>query len=79
MRKNVPKYALKLLDRRRRLSQQLMMACGEVDEYCKKIGVDFDDPDACLSADIRIYCEVDAAYGGTLSVIKKTLGIEEEV
>ncbi len=71
--KTVPKYVLKLLDRRRRLSQDLMSVCHEVDEYCKKIGVDFGNPDACLQTDVRIYCEVDGAYDSTLSVIEKTL------
>ena len=76
--KTVPKYALKLLERRRRLAQELMCACYAVDEYCKKIGVDFNDPNACSMTDIRIYCEVDGAYGDTLAAIKKALDIENE-
>lgn len=77
--KTVPKYALRLLERRSRLSQELMTACYAVDEYCKKIGVDLDDPDACLCTDVRIYCEVDGAYSNTLAAIKRALGIKEDV
>jgi len=62
-----------MLEKRRILSQKLLSACVEVDNYCRKIGVDFDDPEACLTSDIRIYCEFDGAYGSTLRVIQKTL------
>lgn len=77
-KKCVPKYALKLLERRKNLSRKLCCACYAVDEYCRKIGVDFTDPEACLQTDVRIYCESDGAYDSTLGVIKKTLGIEED-
>ena len=77
-KKTVPKYVLRLLDKRRKLAQDLLSVCCEIDNYCEKIGVDFNDPDACLMTDVRIYCEFDGAYGSTLSVIKKTLGIAEE-
>lgn len=72
-KKTVPKYVIRLLERRKKLSQQLMAVCGQIDEYCEKIGVDFNDPDACLASDIRIYCETDGAYDSTLSVIENTL------
>ena len=71
--KNVPKYIIRMLEKRRRLSAELMQVCFELDEYCRKIGVDFQDPDACLQTDVRIYCEFDGAYNSTLSVIEKTL------
>lgn len=77
-KKTVPKYVLRLLERRRRLAMELMSVCHKVDEYCKSIGVDFNDPDACLQTDVRIYCEFDGGYDSTLSVIKKTLGIAED-
>lgn len=73
MAKTVPKYVLRLLERRKKLSLALNSVCTQIDAYCEKIGVDFSDPDACLNTDIRIYCEVDAGYGSTLSVIEKTL------
>lgn len=73
----VPKYVLKLLERRRDLSRQLMEVCNKVDDYCEKIGVDFNDPNACLLTDVRIYCEFDGAYKSTLRAIKKTLGVED--
>lgn len=76
--KTVPKYVLRLLERRRRLSLALMSACHAVDEYCEKIGVDFEDPDACLLTDVRIYCEFDGAYSSTLSVIERTLNGERK-
>lgn len=75
-KKTVPKYVLRLLERRRKLSLALMSVCNQIDEYCQKIGVDFSDPDACLQSDIRIYCEFDAGYRSTLSVIEKTLAIK---
>lgn len=73
MAKTVPKYVLRLLKRRSRLSQDLMQVCAEVDQYCERIGVDFSDPDACLQTDVRIYCEADGAYHSTLGVIQRTL------
>ncbi len=48
MSKAVPKRIIKLLERRMALSLKLMAVCNEVDGYCRKIGVDFDDPDATL-------------------------------
>lgn len=72
-KKTVPKYVLRLLNRRRKLSGELMSVCCQIDDYCRKIGVDFEDPDACLQSDVRIYCELDGAYYCTLSVIEKTL------
>lgn len=76
--KTVPKYALKLLERRSRLSQELMAACNKVDRYCESIGIDIGDTDACLLTDVRIYCESDGAYNITLDAIKRALGIKEE-
>lgn len=69
--RTVPKKIIRLLERRMELSQKLMATCGEVDEYCRKIGVDFDDPDAALQTDVCIYCEADGAYASTLKAIKK--------
>lgn len=60
------------------LSRKLMTTCNEIDAYCRKIGVDFDDPDAALQTDVRIFCEADGAYASTLSVIEKTLNVKEK-
>lgn len=73
----VPKTVIALLKRRMRLSQQLMATCNEVDAYCRKIGVDFDDPDAALQMDVRIVCEADGAYASTLDLIERTLSAKE--
>lgn len=71
--KHVPKYVLKLLERRRRLSNKLMDVNAQIDEYCSKIGVDMTDENACVGSDIKIYCETDAGCGMTLEAIKKAL------
>lgn len=76
-KKTVPKYVLGLLERRRKLSLELMDVCCQIDTYCEKIGVDFNDPEACLMSDVRIYCEADAGYNSTLGVIEKTLAAKE--
>lgn len=76
--KQVPKYVIKMLEKRSRLSRQLRNACIEVDRYCEKIGVDFNDPDAALMTDIRIYCEEDGALFSTLKAIERALGIMDE-
>lgn len=77
-KKTVPKRMVNLLKKRVKLSNELNGVCKEIDNYCKEIGVDFNDPDVCLQTDIRIYCETDAGMGSTLRVIKKTLGVAEE-
>lgn len=69
---------MKLLERRRRLSNELMDVNTQIDEYCRKIGVDMNDEDACVISDIRIYCEADAGCGLTLNAIKKALRKQKE-
>ena len=75
----IPKYVDHLLKRRTRLSKLLRNACCDLDEYCAKIGVDFNDPDACLLSDIRIYCEQDGGESLTRAVIERTLRKNAEV
>lgn len=80
-RKKVPKYVIKMLKRRTRLSRQLRNACIEVDNYCIKIGLVCGHPlfyDACLLSDVRIYCEEDAGEISTLNAIEKVLNGEVE-
>lgn len=76
--KQVPKYVINMLEKRSRLSRQLRNVCIEVDRYCEKIGVDFNDPDAALMTDIRIYCEEDGAFFSTLKAIESALGIMDD-
>ena len=74
----IPKYVIELLKKRTILSRKLRVVCCELDDYCRKIGVDFNDPDACLMSDVRIYCEEDAAYSSTKKVIEKTLARKDQ-
>lgn len=75
----IPKYVDQMLKRRTRLSKLLRNTCCELDDYCAKIGVDFNDPDACLMSDIRIYCEQDGGESLTRAVIERTLRKNAEV
>lgn len=80
-RKEVPKYVIKMLKRRTKAAQALRDASIAVDEYCESIGIDVYHPlydDACLSTDVRIWCEGDGAEGATLAIIEKVLNGETE-
>ena len=70
---NIPKYIEKLLQRREKLASDLLGVCHKIDQYCIKIGVDMDDPEAFLLTDIRIYCEPWNAINNTRDAIKKAL------
>lgn len=75
-RNDIPKYVQKLVERRTQLARQLCSVSVQVDEYCEKIGLDYNHPlfnDACLCTDVRIYCEADGAKNMTLSTIEKVL------
>lgn len=76
-KKNVPKYVLNLLERRRKLAGDLMCVNQDIFAYCEKIGMDVYDPDACLLSDVRIYCEFDGAYASTLEAIQNHLNQED--
>ncbi len=70
----VPKYVLKLLERRRKLALELTTVCCRVDNYCEKIGVDMID--GCKNSvltDVTIYCEPWNAYHNTLDAIEEAL------
>lgn len=72
----IPKYVLKLLDKRRKAVQQFLQASSAVDDYCQKIGITpmsdlFED--ACLLTDVRILGEGDSAYTLTLKAIEEQL------
>lgn len=69
----IPRRIMDLLDKRRKLSQQLRSVCCEIDDYCERIGMDICDPENALCSDVRIYCEADGAYDCTLRAIGKAL------
>ena len=76
MRKKVPKYVQALIRKRTILSRQLRVVCCKIDDYCKKIGLDYSHPlfdEAVLCSDVRIYCEEDAGEKNTLEAIEKVL------
>lgn len=71
--KQVPKYILKLLERRRKLAWELNAVGVKIDCYCEKIGVDLGDETASLMSDVKIYCEPDNAYHLTLDAIENAM------
>ena len=74
MAKPVPKYVLKMLQRRADLAMKLMDACSKVDEYCEKVGVDMDMfEENSIFTHVSIYCEPWNAYSNTLQAIEKAL------
>lgn len=76
--KQPPKYIEKLLRRRMKLSNELASVCAKIDRYCEKIGIDIFDRDAALGSDVRIYCELDAGYNGTMRAILRALNGKEK-
>lgn len=71
---NVPKYILKLLDRRRKLALELTSVCCKIDDYCTKIGVDMTE--SCKNSvltDVTIYCEPCNARENTENAIREAL------
>lgn len=80
-RKKVPKYVVKMLQRRTKAARNLRDACVEVDNYCQSIGLDVYHPlfyNACLCSDVRIFCEEGASETTTLEAIEKVLNGEIE-
>lgn len=73
----IPKYVENLLLRRRRLASSLMDVCCDLDEYCKRIGVDVADADACVCGHVMIYTEPSAAYRLTKGAIEEKLGVQQ--
>ena len=54
---------------------------GELADYCKSIGLDWSSPfyeDACLDADIRIFCETDCGNSLTRRAIENQLRYNNE-
>ena len=76
VKKTVPKYVLRMLDRRERYGQKLLKATVEVNEYCEKIGLDWSHDrydNACLGSHIMIFTEPEAARDSTLEEIERVL------
>lgn len=69
--KQIPKYVQRLLERRRRLASTLISVCGELDDYCRGIGVD--DDSAAIGGHVMIYCEPNAAQTATEQAILDAL------
>lgn len=74
MSKTVPKYVLKLLNRRAKLAMDLIGVCCDVDAYCEKIGVDMvNAEEAAVCTYVTIYTEPWSAYQATLTAIENVL------
>lgn len=72
----IPKYVENLLLRRRKLASSLMDVCCELDQYCKRIGVNTADADTCTCGHVMIYTEPRAAYRLTKRAIEEKLGVQ---
>lgn len=71
--KQVPKYVLKLLERRTKLAMDLIDVCCRVDDYCEKVGVDMTADESCVITHVMIYAEPWNARDLTLAAIEKAL------
>lgn len=72
----VPKYVIRMLDRRERYAQKLLTTVVEVNRYCAKIGLDpmndrYDD--AVLGSHVMIFLEPEVARENTLAEIERIL------
>lgn len=67
--KQIPKYVENLLRRRKKLAEQLLEVCSEIDNYCDKIGVDMNNTDASILSDATIYFEPWNAIDNTRNTI----------
>ena len=75
-KKTVPKYVLRMLDRRERYAQKLLTAVVEVNRYCAKIGLDPTNDryeDAVLGSHVMIFLEPEIARENTLAEIERIL------
>lgn len=71
--RQIPKYVENLLLRRKKLAEQLLEVCSEVDNYCDKIGVDMNDTNASILSDVTIYYEPWNAIDNTKNAIINAL------
>lgn len=72
----IPKYVLRLLERRASLASTLIGINTELVNYCNKIGIE-DMDKACVCSDFRIYTEPWAAERITISAIAEQLSRRE--
>ena len=75
-KKTVPKYVLRMLDRRERCAQKLLTATVEVNRYCEKIGLGptndrYDE--SMLGSHVMIFLEPESARANTLAEIERIL------
>lgn len=71
--KQIPIYVETLLLKRKKLAEQLLEVCAEIDNYCDEIGVDMNDTDASILTDVTIYCEPWNAINNTRNAIINAL------
>lgn len=64
-----PKYIDKLLRRRTRLANELMVVCVDLDDWLNKNGIDPDQ--CCWQTGCMIYTEPDAAENEVRKAIEK--------
>lgn len=74
--KTVPKYVIRMLDRRERYGKKLLKATVEVNKYCEKIGLDWNHDrydDAILGSHVMIFTEPEIARNCTQAEIERIL------
>ena len=75
--KDIPKYILKLLDKREKLAEKLQDVNYEISDYCERIGMDLINSDlldtACLLSHVEIYCNPSSAKEATTRAIWEKL------
>ena len=77
--KRVPKYILKLLERRFKLAMELNDVCYKIDNYCEKVGVNVTEScENSVLTDVTIYYEPWNAIINTKQAIEKALRGENE-
>lgn len=69
----IPQYVAKLISRRQKLAESLQTVSFELDQYCKRIGIDIYDDDYCLGTHEMIYLEPKTAASRTIKAIKSQL------
>ncbi len=76
MTRDIPKYVETALKKRTKCIVEMRLAEQIIDDYAEKIGIlpgteEFDD--ACLTTDIRIFCEVDCCESRTREALRRKL------
>lgn len=75
-KKTVPKYVLRMLDRRERYGLRLLKVTAQLNAYCEKIGLDWNHDryeDAVLGSHVMIFTEPEVARMNTQTEIERIL------